>query len=98
MSTEVITAIVTIVTTLGAAISGVAGKLIFGRIDDLKADVKELKANVSTVVGKLEECQEEHAQARETVARLEAKTEAIAKAQPPNVQAEVRAAEGVAAR
>jgi septal ring factor EnvC (AmiA/AmiB activator) len=80
------------VLTAAAAIAAFTKFLVVDRINDLKTDVKELKSSVATVVGKLEECQEEHAQAREKVARLEATTEVLAKHQPPKVQTEAREA------
>lgn len=92
VSNEMLTAVAGGAGVAGATVTTFVSKLIFGRIDDMKSDIKYLKEQVETVVGKLEECQEEHAKSREKVASLEATISVLAKHSTKDIQSEARAA------
>lgn len=76
--------------TFAAGFGAFLKLFIMGRIDDLKNDVKELKGNVSLVVSKLEECQEDHALARERAARAESALSIVGRELRPEVQEKIR--------
>lgn len=92
VSNELITTAIGGAGVAGAAVTTFVSKLIFGRIDDMKADISELKKQVDKAFGKLEECQEEHAASREKVAALEATISVLAKHSTKDIQSEAREA------
>lgn len=92
ITSEHLTAIVGAAGVGGATVTTFISKLIFGRIDDMKADIVELKKQVDKAFGKLEECQEEHATSREKVASLEATISVLTKHSTQDIQSEARTA------
>ena len=85
----------TIVAGLGSFVTFAAGLgaflkvFIMGRIEDLKSDVKELKTDVRSVVGKLEECNEQHAAALQRAARAESALMIVGRELSPSVRDKV---------
>ena len=64
--------------------------LVMDHIADLKADVKDLKTNVSSLVVKLEDCNEQHTAALERAARAEAALSIVGRELRPEVQEKIR--------
>ena len=68
--------------------------LVMDHIADLKADVKDLKTNVSSLEVKLEDCNEQHTAALERAARAEAALKIVGEELRPSVQEKVARALG----
>lgn len=68
--------------------------IVMDHIADLKADVKDLKTNVSSLVVKLEDCNEHHTAALERAARAEAALKIVGEELRPSVQEKVARALG----